>query len=130
MIVDTSFVIDLMDGSNEAGEKLRQLLKDKENIFITTVTIFELWSGITRCKKPEQEKKKVLEILDSQLILELNQESAEEGGKIDGVLSGEGSPIDPEDCMIAGIAKHHQQPILTRNVKHFSRIKGLVVESY
>ena len=130
MIVDTSFVIDLMNGTPEAVEKAKQLWKEKENLFVTTVTIFELWSGVTQSQKPEQEKRKILGVLGSQLILELDEESAEEGGRIDGLLVREGLRIEPEDCMIAGIAKHHQETILTRNIKHFGRIKGLSVESY
>ncbi|MEK6905551.1 MAG: type II toxin-antitoxin system VapC family toxin [Nanoarchaeota archaeon] len=130
MIVDTSFVIDLMDGVPEAVEKAKQLWKEKENLFVTTLTVYELWSVITQRQNPEHEKRKVLEVLDSQLIMELDEESAKEGGRIDGVLVREGLRIDPEDCMIAGIAKHHQETVLTRNVKHFERIKGLSVESY
>lgn len=129
MILDTSFVVDLMDRQPDAVNKF-WVIQEQENIFITTPTIFELWSGIARSSRPEQEKRKVLEVLDSQLILELNEESAEEGGKIDGILINEGLRIEPEDCMIAGIAKHHQETVLTRNVKHFGRIKGISVESY
>jgi len=129
MIFDTSFVVDLMDRQPDAVNKF-WAIQGKENIFVTTPTIFELWSGIARSSRPEQEKKKVLEVLGSQLILELDEKSAEEGGRIDGLLVREGLRIDPEDCMIAGIAKHYQQKVLTRNVKHFNRIKGLSVESY
>ena len=130
MIVDTSFVIDLMDGDAGALEKAKLLWKEKENIFITTVTIFELWCGIAQSKKSEQEKKKVLTVLESQLILELDEKSAIEGGKIDGNLVREGLQIEPEDCMIAGIAKHHQERVLTRNTNHFGRIRGLSIVSY
>ncbi len=129
MILDTSFVVDLMDRQPDAVKKF-WVIQEQENIFITTPSIFELWSGIARSSRPEQEKRKVLEILDSQLILELDEKSAEEAGKIDGNLVREGLRIEPEDCMIAGIAKHHQETVLTRNVKHFERIKGLSVESY
>lgn len=129
MILDTSFVVDLMDRQPDAVKKF-WALQEQENLFVTTPTIFELWSGIVRSSRPEQEKRKVLEVLDSQLILELDEESAEEGGKIDGILISQGLRIEPEDCMIAGIARHHQETVLTRNVKHFGRIKGMVVETY
>lgn len=130
MIVDTSFIIDLMNGLPEAFEKAKQLREQNENLFVTTLSIYELWSGITQSQKPDQEKRKVLEIVNSQLILDLDEESAKEGGKIDGGLIREGLRIDPEDCMIAGIARHHQEKVLTRNVKHFGRIKGIFVETY
>ena len=130
MILDTSYLIDLMDGLPEAVQKMQQLHEKKENIFITVVSVFELWSGIVRSQKSDQEKRKVLTVLQSQLILDLNQPSAEEAGKIDGVLAGEGLIIDAEDSMIAGIARHYGEAVLTRNIKHFKRIKGLIIETY
>jgi len=41
-----------------------------------------------------------------------------------------GSMVDPEDAMIAGIAKVHSERVLTRNRKHFQGIEGVNVESY
>lgn len=38
--------------------------------------------------------------------------------------------IDAIDSMIAAIALLENEPLLTRNTKHFTRIKGLRVESY
>ena len=106
------------------------LQQHKETLFVTTPTIFELWSGIAYSSKPEEEKRKVTAVLESQLILDLDKPCAEEAGKIDGMLVKQGATIEPEDCMIAGIAQHHDEPILTRNVKHFSRIKSVRLETY
>jgi len=130
MILDTSFLIDLMSQQPEAVKKFWELQEQNENLFIATPAIFELWSGIARSSKPEAEKKKVAQIVESQMILSLEKGSAEEAGKIDGFLCKEGQTIDPEDCMIAGIAKYYDEVVLTRNVKHFNRIKGLKIESY
>ena len=116
-----------MNGNPEAIEKIKQI---NETQFITTPTIFELWSGIAQSKKPVQEKKKILAVLESQLVLNLDKESSEEAGEIDGTLIKEGQQIDPEDSMIAGIAKAYGEKILTRNVSHFDRIKGIEIETY
>lgn len=58
MILETSFVIDLMSQQPDAVRKFWELQEQKENLFITTPTIFELWSGIVRSSKPDAEKKK------------------------------------------------------------------------
>lgn len=128
MIVDTAFLIDLMDGVPEAVQMLEKL--KSHTIFVTTPTIFELWSGLAESLHPEREEQKIRMVVDSQLILELNKEGSEEGGYIHGTLWKKGMPIDAEDCMIAGIAKHYGEKVLTRNVKHFERIKGLSIETY
>lgn len=130
MILDTSFLIDLMDGLPEAEEKLKLLGKKREVQFVTAPSLFELWSGIEQSKKPEEEKLKVLAVLSTQTVLSLDKNCAEGAGKIDGQLAKQGKPIEPEDSMIAGIAINCKEPVLTRNVAHFSRIKGLKVETY
>ena len=130
MILDTSFIIDLMDNNEQAIAKLNELLARNEPQLVASPSIFELWSGITQSNKPDKEKTKVLAVLACQAILSLDQHSAEMAGEIDGRLVKEGQIIDPEDCMIAGIAKKNNETILTRNVKHFSKIKGIKIETY
>ena len=38
--------------------------------------------------------------------------------------------IDREDCIIAPTALLADEPVVTRNIDHFSRIDGLDVETY
>jgi predicted nucleic acid-binding protein len=63
-------------------------------------------------------------------MLPLDLESAFLAGDIQKELIRKGEIIDPEDCMIAGIALKSNEPLLTRNLKHFKRIPGLQVETY
>lgn len=130
MILDTTFIIDLMNAEKEAVNKLNELVKKKEAQIITSPSIFELFSGLSRSKKPEQEKEKIVTTIKNQIILDLDNISAEKGGEVDGMLIKKGKTIQPIDSMIAGIALTKKEKILTRNVKDFSKIKGLEVETY
>lgn len=38
--------------------------------------------------------------------------------------------MDPEDAMIAGIARVNGEAVVTRNLRHFKGIKGVAVETY
>lgn len=130
MILDTSFIIDFLRGEIAATNKMQELEKKDEPQFITAPTVHELWSGITQMHyAAEKQQEKIEEVLLGIPILPLNRESAERSGKIDGTLTKEGKKIAPEDCMIAGIALHHRQPVLT-NDAHFALIDGLRVERY
>lgn len=130
MIMDTCFVIDLMNGDTKAVEKLENLTKGGELLFLTTITAFELFSGVARSNKKENERAKIKEVLKGQLLLALDDSSAEKAGDIDGRLIKEGNQIKPLDCMIAGIALNKKDKILTRDLKDFSRVPGLEIESY
>lgn len=128
MIFDTTFVIDILKGDSAAIAYLESLEKTSESRIVTAVTIHELWRGLGSINRKEQEN--ILGILQALPVLPLDFESAKISGGIDRKLSDEGISIDPEDAMIAGIAIKHNQKLLTRNIKHFSRIRDLKVETY
>jgi tRNA(fMet)-specific endonuclease VapC len=130
MIFDTTFVIDIMKNDEKAVKKLQEIIKKGETQMVTSLTVFELFSGLARSKKPLKEKNKIMNTLKGQVILHLDNTSAERGGKIDGTLIKEGNMIGPIDSMIAGIALIKKEKVLTRNTKDFTRIDQLEVESY
>ena len=129
MILDTAFVIDFVKGNPRAVSKMESMIENGIPISITTPTIVELWSGLISLKKSILEKQKIISFVNSLIIYDLDKESAEEAGRIDGELIKNGLEIDTEDSMIAGIAKANNQKILTRD-GHFRRIEWLKVESY
>ena len=130
MILDTTFLIDLMKDDPAAVKRLKELEKDKIRQNIASPTLYELYVGILLSSKPEKEKRKVLDTLASMNILGLTAKSAAKAGEVQGKLIREGKMIDPEDAMIAGIALHNKEIVLTKNVEHFSRILALITETY
>lgn len=130
MILDTNFIIDFLKGQSTALNKMDFLIKKDIAFAITTPTIFELYSGLIFLDKSENERERIISLLKDQIILSLDKNSAEKAGIIDGNLLKKGLKIDAEDSMIAGIAESHGESILTKNVKHFSRIQGIRIESY
>ncbi len=130
MILDTSFIIDLLRKKENALKKLEELIRKNEPLIITTLSIFELFSGLIKSQKYEKEKREIEKILGSQLIISLNKESAERAGEIDGQLSKEGNMIGSIDIMIGAIALLKKEKVLTRDISDFSRIKNLEIETY
>ena len=128
MIFDTTFIIDLLKGDKKAVKYLEMLDNTSEPKIITAITIHELWRGLSLLKTKEEDE--IKGILETSTVLSLDLESSMISGEIEGRLIREGIMIEPEDAMIAGITIKHNQKLLTRNTKHFSRIKGLKVESY
>ena len=126
MILDTTFVIDLFRKSRDAIEKASELDKRNDILFVTPVTIFELWYGID----PKEKKQELLsKFVGDFEILGFDSESAKNGGSIHSELKTRGIPVDVGDSMIAGIAMKNNETILTRD-EHFSRIKGVTIEKY
>ena len=130
MIADTSFVIDIMKNDKKAVAKLNELVKKGVPQLITSLAIFELYSGVSRSHKPFEERNKVMKLLNGQIIIHFDNDSAEKAGEIDGNLIKEGKMIEPIDSMIAGIALIKKEKILTRNIKDFSKVRGIEIETY
>ena len=120
-LADTSFLIDLMQGDEKAKTRSEALVGDSVPVMVGTPTIFELYVGVGLAIKSPEEREKVLELLRSLTQLPLDAPSARRAGEIYAQKVRDGSPIEAEDAMIAGIALENQQALLTRNVKHFAR---------
>ena len=130
MIADTSFIIDIMAKDAAAVRKAQALEDAGTTIIVGTPTVFELFVGVARSGKPEEEKSRIITILSSISQLSMDSPSASAGGLIYGEKMKAGRTIDPEDAMIAGIAKVNAEKILTKNIKHFSDIEGVTLENY
>ena len=122
LILDTDVVIDFLRGKRETVEKLKRL-RETYQFIVTTITVFKLYFGAYKSHKRERRLLEVKTFLNTLLILELDEVSAEIAGKIAAELSKGGEPIDVRDLLIGSIAISHTIPLLTNNVKHFERLK-------
>ncbi len=129
MIMDTSVLIDLLRGHQPIILKLQALQQRNVPLFLTSISVFELWQGTEDIhhKKKSQQLQHLLESLG---VFTFDIPAAKEAGIIHAALKEEGQMIDPEDSMIAGIARIHNETLLTRNAKHFERIQQVKIESY
>lgn len=130
MIADTSFLIDLMMNEPKAVSKAKEIEQKGSTILVCSPSVFELYVGVTLSRKPEDEKSRVIDLIGSLPQLSLDFESACAGGAIYGERIKAGIQMEPEDAMIAGIAKVKKERVITRNIKHFSGIEGIAVEVY
>ena len=127
--LDTSAVIDVFKGN----ESIRRFLEsNKEPLAVTMISYLELFFGLDpENSNHEKEAKYYREMFDDLYSIDLTKESCEEASKISWKLRKEGKTIEQFDCVIAalflsdGISK-----ILTKNPKHFEKIKQLSVIGY
>src|SRR3989338_7270960 len=129
MILDTSFIIDLLRSDNGAVKKAEELQKSSELLLTTTITVFEIWQG-TMDIKNDKKRTAISELLQSLGLLVLDFDSAKKAGEIHSRLIKKGEEIDPEDSMIAGISITRGERLLTRNIEHFKRIGEFRLELF
>jgi len=128
--LDTSVLVALIRKDREAMEGLRIEAEAGGLISTTIINLCELYSGAYGSKAPQKGFERVQDLLSHTQLLEFDPGAAKRyGGLInDGALKGE--PIGDFDLIIASIALENNEKLVTRNLKHFNRVPGLVVERW
>lgn len=109
-------------------------MKD-QSIITSVINIYEIWLGFYKNKmiNSNQDYKQIIEeritkLTNSLQILEFNKINARLSAEIGGGLLADGKDIGDKDTIIAGLMKSYGiKYIITANVQHFERVKGLIV---
>jgi len=115
--IDSDVIIDYLRGVSEIRDFLVEL-KKKGILVISVVNIVEIYSG----KSIKSVKKKIVidSFLDEFKVVVLEKSLAKISGRIRMEYQ---TPF--ADAIIAASAIESKAILVTRNVKHFSKIKGL-----
>ena len=109
-------------------EKKKELDERGVKQKISSMTIMELHEGAIVSERPEKERNRMTEVLESQNIVEIDRRIMKKAGKISGKLLNKGERIEREDCIIAATALQNEEPLITENTKHFKKIENLELE--
>jgi tRNA(fMet)-specific endonuclease VapC len=127
--LDSDFTIDFLRRKQNAVLKMESLRG--EGVVSTEVNYIEVLFGILIKKQvPQRELESAQEFFSSIPNMPLDHASAFNTANISAYLEKTGHKIEFNDTMIAGICLANNCSILTKNVKHFSRVKGIKVETY
>ena len=130
MLLDTSFLIDLMNDDQGAVETAVGLERDLVQQRISSMTLFELYYGVARAVQSEDERRAVQNVIESKPIIAADTAVMRRAGRIAGELQNDGTPVADGDVIIGATAAMLDEPVLTRNVDDFERIGGVEVETY
>jgi len=130
MILDTSFIIDVMNSDEAALEAVDEIEAAGVVQHIPAMTLQELYIGVGMSKMPAAERQQIERIVDARPIVPTTEEIARHAGRIDGELRAEGRPIDVGDATIGATALVNAEPVITGNPDHFERISGVDVVTY
>lgn len=106
-----------------------------ETVYISVITVEEYLRGIYYLyweNKPTLGRKlmEAKRDLSAFEILPVTYEIAVKASEIEVDLIKRGEAVSLADLIIAATAMHHNLVLITRNVKHFKRIRKLVISSY
>lgn len=97
---------------------------------ISSITTYELYTGIGKCADPARELSKLALLLATVSEMAFDGPAAREAGAIRAVLESRGCMIGPYDVLRAGHARSAGLTLITANVGEFSRVPGLLWEDW
>lgn len=125
--LDTTVLVDLLRNKSETVEWMKTA--EKTSLLTTTfINAFELFTGAFLSQAKDKNIRATEALLQRLRLLTLSHESARRAGECYALLQKEGNIVEIRDILIGSIALAEGCSIKTRNVKHFTRISGIVVE--
>jgi len=107
---------------------LASLPRDQQ--YISSVSVGELYKGAYRSAAKDKHLKNIEEQLLPRLtVLPYDSANAKLFGLISSELEKQGRPLADADLQIAATAMQHNLELVTGNLKHFSRIDGLKINT-
>jgi len=128
--LDTSVLVALIRKDQAAIDGLTAEAERGGTVSTTVVNLCELYSGAYGSKTPQKELAKVQDLVSDLGLLELDVGAAKRYGELVNDAALRRAPIGDFDLIIASIALEQEEKLVTRNVKHFSRVPGLVTEQW
>ena len=128
-VLDSSFIVDLLRGNEEALQKLVELEAEHIPLSTTEINVLELYRGAYLSLKTHQNLEKIKEILECFQVLELDESVYEVFASLSASLLSKGRAIGAFDELIAAIILCHDGKIITRD-SHFKEVPGLEVIIY
>jgi tRNA(fMet)-specific endonuclease VapC len=127
-VLDTDFCIDWLRRKEYARKALASVLPSE--VAVSAVTVGELLVGAYCAQMPGQETGKVLAFLKPIGVLEYGTAEATHFAGISAVLRRQGQLIGVPDAMIAATAEVDRSTVITKNLKHFQKVKDLKVVNW
>jgi tRNA(fMet)-specific endonuclease VapC len=128
VLLDTNICIAVMRGRENAVVRLGALAP--EDCAVSTVTTYELFTGVEKCKEPEREMAKVMRLLSALRVISFGESAARHAARVRADLERAGKICGPYDLLLAGHALSLGVRLVTNNVGEFSRADGLQVEDW
>ena len=127
-LLDTNVCIAAMRGHALVRQQLAN--QSPSDCGVSAVSLYELQSGVERCRQPATERLKVELFIQPMIQVPFDDVAAVHSARIRWYLEQRGQIIGPYDLMLAGQALALDVILVTHDSDEFSRVPGLKVEDW
>lgn len=128
-LLDTNIITAFLKGNAAVVERVAQYINVHERLTVSIISYYEILRGLKALGS-----KKKLQVFEKFVndceVEEMGISVMDKAAEIYVKLKNEGKLVEDADILIAATAMNKGFAVVTDNVKHFNRIKGLEVENW
>ena len=113
-LLDTSVIIDTINGKRNRKQLLKELLQQGHLLACCPINVIEVYAGLRASEETQTQ-----EFLQSLQYYPIIWEIGRLAGLLKRDYSRKGVTLAATDVTIAAVALYHQLPLLTDNLKHY-----------
>ena len=126
--LDTDVLIDyLRKPSAEIKGFMEGVFEKRLNACITSINTFEIWFGAYLAPEKAELARCTEDFLSQLEVVDFDYTSSVEAGRVLADLRKRGELIEIRDLFVGCICNVSNMPLITRNLKHYRRIRGLKI---
>lgn len=128
-LLDTNTCVAFLRGTHPAVAA-RMGAEPPGNVVLCSIVKAELIFGALRSARPSESLRRLDVFFSGFASLPFDDAAAGHYGRIRAALANAGTPIGPNDLLIASIAISNALTVVTHNLSEFQRVPGLLVEDW
>lgn len=128
-LIDTDILSEFLRGHEKVVAHVDDYLKEFGHINISIITYYEILNDLLY-KDAKKQLEKFEDFVKLNRVIPLTVKTARSAATIQADLRKRGAEIGHTDTLIAGIALTNKMQLVTNNVNHFKRVKGLNVANW
>lgn len=127
-LIDTDIIIYSIKNVGKVNENIRKRLNEPKSISV--ITYGELIFGARKSQNTEKNIAVIYRIGELFPIIPVTKDIMNTFGELKATLQQRGNIISDMDLIIASTAINWNYILVTNNVEHFKRIRGLQIENW
>lgn len=116
-----------MRGEGRVAERLRAT--SPQDVALPAIVVYEVNFGLRRAGRREQ-LAAFARMVAVTTVLDFDVDAADHAARIRTELEAAGTPIGPNDLLIAATARRHRRVLVTHNTREFARVSNLALEDW
>ena len=127
--LDTNIITAFLKNDLRVVQRVSEYLEFFDKLTINIISYYEILRGLKDLGNEERVNRFEDFIQENELI-SIRKETVEKAAEIYAYLKKEGNLIEDADILMAATAIVEELVLITNNIKHFKRVKGLKVDNW